>query len=126
MKGNAASVKKAPVVNRLRMERWRNANPKKRLLAAARSRAKKQGLTFDIGPEDIELPILCPVLGTPISYENNRRGYVDNAPSIDRFDNNKGYEKGNVAVISWRANNLKRDATLDELQKIIKWCARRT
>lgn len=60
-----------------------------------------------------------------MSYENNRRGCVNNAPSIDRFDNNKGYEKGNVAVISWRANNLKRDATLDELQKVVKWCAKR-
>jgi hypothetical protein len=124
-KGVRASIKRHPEANRLRMEKWRNANPKKRLLTAARARAKKAGLLFNIGPEDIELPKVCPILGIDISYENNKRGCVNNAPSIDRFDNTKGYEKGNVAVVSWRANNLKRDATLEELELIIKWCAKR-
>lgn len=32
-----------------------------------------------------------------------------------------GYVPGNVAVISWRANNLKRDASADELLRIAAW-----
>jgi hypothetical protein len=42
----------------------------------------------------------------------------DSSPSLDRIDNSKGYVKGNVAVISFRANTLKNNATADELRAI--------
>lgn len=45
----------------------------------------------------------------------------ENSPSIDRLDNTKGYVKGNINIISWRANRIKSDATLDELEKIYRW-----
>jgi hypothetical protein len=32
-----------------------------------------------------------------------------------------GYVRGNVEVISWRANSLKRDGTLDEMEKLVMW-----
>ena len=38
--------------------------------------------------------------------------------SIDRIDSTKGYEKGNVWVISGRANRIKNDATPEELMRI--------
>jgi hypothetical protein len=47
-----------------------------------------------------------------------------NAPSIDRIDNNKGYTKDNIMVISRRANILKKDATFDELITIGKFYER--
>jgi hypothetical protein len=37
---------------------------------------------------------------------------------LDRIDNNEGYVKGNVAVISFRANTLKNNATAEELRAI--------
>ena len=40
-----------------------------------------------------------------------------NSPSIDRIDSTKGYVKGNVKIISLRANMMKNDANLQELQK---------
>jgi len=45
----------------------------------------------------------------------------DAAPSIDRVDNSKGYVPGNVRIISWRANRLKNDATVEEMELIIKY-----
>jgi hypothetical protein len=47
-----------------------------------------------------------------------------NSPSLDRIDNSKGYIEGNVIVVSWRANNLKRDASIQELQKIVEFYQR--
>jgi hypothetical protein len=38
----------------------------------------------------------------------------------DRKDNARGYVKDNVRVISWRANRLKSDATLEELRLLVR------
>lgn len=46
------------------------------------------------------------------------RGY---SASLDRRECEKGYVPGNVAVISYRANTIKSDATVDELKSIVKW-----
>lgn len=87
------------------------------MLRSARSRARTKGISFDIVRDDIPIPDVCPVLGIPLvigaSWEQR-----DSAPSIDRLDNTKGYEKWNVLVVSCRANSLKRDATIEELRKL--------
>jgi hypothetical protein len=36
----------------------------------------------------------------------------------------KGYIKGNVRVISWRANELKGDATLEEMKAVVRYMKR--
>jgi hypothetical protein len=40
---------------------------------------------------------------------------------VDRINPALGYVPGNIAVISWRANNLKRDAAAAELRRIADW-----
>ena len=40
---------------------------------------------------------------------------------MDRINNDKGYTKGNIMVMSWRANDLKANGTLEEHRKLTKW-----
>lgn len=94
--------------------RWLDANPKKKMLTRARMRSKRDGLLFNLSPDDFEIPEVCPILGIPLRFATGR-GPSDHSPSIDRIDNNKGYVKGNIIVVSWRANRIKGDATPDEL-----------
>jgi len=47
--------------------------------------------------------------------------FAHHSPSLDRVVPNLGYVKGNVHVISWRANSLKKNATIEELEKIIQY-----
>lgn len=83
-----------------------------------RLRAKRDGLEFDLNIEDMVIPPLCPVLGTPISKV--RIGNNDPAgASIDRIDSTKGYTKDNVWIISYRANRIKNDSTLAELKLLV-------
>lgn len=98
---------------------YRLANHARRIVHYAKSRAKKMGLLFDLVPADIPLPTNCPVLGLLLDY-TSREGKKnrDDAPSLDRIDPKKGYVRGNVQVISLRANRIKNDATVAELRTI--------
>ena len=109
-----------------RYQQWRIHSAAVAIHSKAKSRARRTGLAFTITPTDLEpLPIMCPVLGFPLVYgatedEKNR------APSLDRINNAKGYVPGNVRIISFRANTLKRDATLEELRALVAYCERNT
>lgn len=92
---------------------WRADRTEGYLLSSARRRAKKKGIDFNIEISDISIPAVCPVLGVALDRTADKWG--DNSPSLDRRDPSKGYVKGNVRVISLRANRLKNDATPQEL-----------
>ena len=83
----------------------------------ARKRALKNDIPFNISPEDIVIPETCPVLGIELHFGKER----DSTPSLDRIVPSLGYVTGNIQVISFRANRIKSDATVEELQKIIKY-----
>lgn len=89
------------------------------LYRLARERAKKKGVPFTIEEKDVVIPKTCPVLGIPLNKGVKNR--TDNSPSIDRLIPERGYVPGNIAVISWRANNLKSDATVEEIGELYKW-----
>lgn len=66
-------------------------------------------------------PTHCPILGLQLQYERpGTKGPRDGSPSIDRIDNTRGYIKGNVRLISHRANRLRSDANFAELQAITR------
>lgn len=86
-----------------------------RMLVEAKSRSKADGREFTVGDDDVIWNDVCPVLGIPISPVRGKgHGGKPGSPSLDRIDNDKGYVTGNVRIISWRANNLKRNMTREE------------
>lgn len=98
----------------------RRKDPKKYLWKGARDRAKQKGLDFNIEVNDIFIPELCPILGFKLeSYSRQGGGF--NSPSIDRIVPSLGYVKGNIQVISSKANRMKSDATLGELRMFSNW-----
>ena len=82
-------------------------------------RAKKRGLEVNITLEDIIIPEFCPVFGIRLARNVGQKTGGRASPSLDRIDNTRGYVRGNVIVVSLRANRLKNDATVEELQKIV-------
>ena len=95
-------------------KQYRLENPETLMLHGAKNRSKKAGLAFDLELGDIKIPTRCPLLGIPLIV-----GGGHNSPSLDRIDSAVGYTRDNVWVISWRANALKNDATLAELEMIV-------
>lgn len=91
-------------------EEWSITPLEHKIFNRARSRAKRKKLEFNITIEDIIIPENCPIFKTPIKI-----------PSIDRIDSSKGYIKGNIQIVSNRANMLKNNATIEELQMIVKY-----
>ena len=89
--------------------------PKIYLLRTAKYRAKKMGIPFNITIEDFEIPKVCPVFKKLFVFGKGRQDF---SISLDRINSSKGYEKGNIVIVSWRANHLKNDATLDELKAL--------
>ena len=109
-------------VVRAKALRKRVENPAKYLVGMAKYRAKRTGLVFALTEADVSIPKFCPVLGIELGPVCG--GCRSNSPSLDRIDNLKGYVRGNVIVVSHRANCLKRDATLLELQRIADFYTR--
>lgn len=90
-------------------------DPQYRLLINSKKSAKERGLEHSIDVIDIVIPDKCPVLNCEMIHKT---AY---APTLDRIDSSKGYIKGNVQVISWKANTMKNDATYEELLLFADW-----
>ena len=99
----------------LSKNQYRTITIQYRLLSSAKARSKKRGLAFNIDMSDVVIPAVCPVFGTPFVVN------TEYAATIDRKDPMKGYVKGNVQVISYRANMLKNNASSEELEKVLEY-----
>lgn len=100
------------------MQDWRRSDPRRPMLVSAKARAKAKGLPFRLTLDDIPIPAVCPVLGIPIRMSDGRHG--DHSPTIDRINARYGYVRWNVRVISYRANNLKSNMTIEECELILR------
>lgn len=103
-------------------EKARRTNNKANyLLKSARSRAKKLKIDFSISLSDMpDIGTHCPALGIKYIFETSMET-KDFSPSLDRIDSTKGYIPGNIQVISWRANRLKSNSCLEELEKLVQY-----
>ena len=90
---------------------------------AAKQRARLQNVPFNIEVSDVIVPEVCPVLGCRL--ERTPKSAGPSSPSLDRIKPELGYTKGNVEVISLRANMLKSDCDVAELRHMIAWLERR-
>lgn len=108
-----------PEQNKRNYDRYRRMHPEALLLTTARYRAKRIGLPFSLSLEDIVIPKKRPLLGIPIVSNMGKGVRGDTSPSLDRKDPSAGYTPDNIWVISWRANRLKSDATIEELEKLV-------
>ena len=122
-----------------RSQSYVKANPVKTitvsLVSGARCRARDKNVPFDIDleyvrsmvGENAELASHCPVFNIPLDWSrlrNNGGKHVPNSPSIDRIDPERGYVKGNIKIISHRANQIKSDASHQELKLVAVYLAR--
>lgn len=102
--------------------RRRRRDPVAYLIKRAKAAAKWKGLAFNLRHCDLTIPERCPVLGMKLVWPRKLvRRRPANLPSIDRVNPRRGYVRGNVRVISFRANLLKRNATLDELKALVRY-----
>lgn len=111
-----------PGVKAVSGRNWDLVNYERSKFIKIRAKSGRLGIPFNLTMEDFIVPERCPVFGTLlVSPMLSGRHASMNAPSIDRVIPSKGYVKGNVRIISYRANLLKSDATLDELKKIVSY-----
>jgi hypothetical protein len=96
----------------------RERNIEQAMLTSAKNRAARKGLEFNLELSDIVIPDVCPLLEVPFQF--GTKDSYDYSPSLDRIDNSKGYIKGNVQVISMKANAMKNSASPDELHTFCK------
>ena len=90
---------------------WRNIPC--RMFYSVKSRCKSRNIVFALEKSDIVIPDKCPLLG--IKFDKNRY-----SPTLDRIKPELGYIKGNVQVISKKANTMKNDASFAELMSFSK------
>lgn len=95
-----------------------------------RQTAIRLGIPFSITFDELEKPEFCPILGVRLNYGcsvgvDGKQTRDPNKASIDKLIPELGYVPGNVFIISWRANKLKSDMTIDELEKILDYMKRK-
>ena len=92
--------------------------PEKAKLKSIKAKCKKQNLPFDLDLDWItnSKPALCPVLGIQITGESRELSW-----ELDRLVPSLGYVKTNCRWLSGRANRIKADATLEELERLVSY-----
>lgn len=89
---------------------------------AIRARAKSKGLPYELDADFLEsiMPTHCPILGVQLERHVGH-GTGPFSPTVDRIFPDKGYVRDNVMIISKRANQIKSDASPEEISKVARY-----
>lgn len=107
---------------RKKVSKYRRADYRPDMLARAKRRAEDLSLPFDLTKDDVPLTTHCPVFG--FAFEPGRGKVCMTTPTLDRIIPELGYVKGNVIVVSFKANLIKSSATPEEIMKVAKFYRR--
>ena len=113
--------------NRARIK-WRRKNPKRTwvhgAVSSAKARSKKRGIEFNLDTKHVYAitSTHCPVFGLEFLFGGNKN-IRPASPSMDRLDPSKGYIKGNVVVISMKANMIKNAYSSKDIAAVATWLA---
>lgn len=82
---------------------------------AAKGRSKKEGIPFDLDLEYVTELFnhqggKCALTGVDMIPKSGRM-----SPSLDKMTPELGYTRGNVQWVTWRANAIKQDLSMEEL-----------
>ena len=105
------------------LKKYRQNNKEKLIVRWAKTRANKNNVPFDIDEDYIKKiwpkHNICPIFKIKLE-----QGNLDKTPSLDRIIPKLGYVKGNVQIMSHKANRIKNNATFEELVIIGKYYER--
>ena len=110
-------------------QKWREKDPRRAwivgVFGGAKARSLSKSLPFNITKDFLEsiIPDKCPVFGTVLKFSQGYRSDGSSA-SLDRMIPSLGYTIGNVRIISRRANTIKSDASVEEIEAIAAWMRR--
>ena len=105
-----------------------------RHLKGVESRAKENGIPYNLDieyfidkdtkrdKEKTGYPDFCPILGIKLDRELG----ADHRPSFDKVIPENGYIKGNVQIISYKANRLKSNMHLSDFKKFVEYIKNNT
>lgn len=105
------------------------AQPWHQMVTTAHMRATKENIPFDIDADYVKSIFpndwKCPVFGFDLTISTKGQTR-DSSPSLDKIIPANGYVKNNCVVISLKANRMKNNGTLQELEQLVTYLRLKT
>ena len=90
------------------------------MLKRIERRANELSLPFNLDISDLKIPKYCPILNIELK-PGEGKGPSDNSPSVDRIIPELGYIKGNINIISMKANKIKSNCCWEDILKVANY-----
>ena len=103
---------------------YKNKNKLRVLIRYAIKRAHTKNITVDSAfLKTLTRQSHCECCDRELDYSGIGMGNQAplRAPTLDRINNERGYVRGNVGIICWRCNVLKKDGCQEEFLAILKY-----
>jgi len=132
------NTKRWPLDVQARMDNWLEVTNRLKFIRGNLTRAANRGeyskavevtldYVYSIGESQ---DWKCALTGLPLEFERGGTEWGGkwcnpNSCTIDRIDSSKGYIKGNIQLVLWKVNCIKRDLQDDEFIEICKLVAQK-